>query len=183
MYPYSEVNRFKNTNSYMYTPFYGIDFIHSYFENRSIALINLKKKLPEVLDFNDQDIILCKTCEELKSILLLLNIGDTEAVWPKLDLYVKRFEVAKKLRTEYPVKSIDDIASIEVHLLFFHILIKAYGSSSDIRYLNVLLKLSDSLVSVIDIIHGRKNIRLLMFLLTKEQLIIKRLAREMGVDF
>ena len=166
----------------MYTEFGGVDFLYSYVENRNQAISYLKNKVRQSKYLVKNNLINCKTCDDLRLILTSLKKSEHAEVHAKLECYLKRFEVAKKLRTQYPVVDTDDIASIDTHLLFFYILVLAYSFNKDIRYLNALLKLSDSLVSQKKIIQCRKSMVVFIYLLKKEILIVKNLLVSMKVE-
>ncbi len=180
MYPYTDVNLFDKPNKYMYTPFYGFDFIYSYFENRRQAIIYLKSQ--PVASVQIENKIQCKTHTDLQQILKFIDKGDYQLAYFELEAYVRRFEVAKRLRNEYPVKDSSDISSIGTHLLFFNILIKAYLLNNDVRYLNVLLKLSDSLISIKELVKVRRDVDFLVYFLEEEMVIVNRLMCEMKVE-
>jgi len=182
MYPYTEVNRFEEPNTYMYTPFSGAEFINAYFENRKQAISFLndidRDKVSSEIHENDHS----DTGSELRAILGLFGQGDYQTAYDKLEDYLRRFEVAKRLRNNYPVVDNEDLASLSTHLIFFEILIRAYSISKDIRYINVMLKLGDTVVSIKDKITSHSDIELVTYLLEREMSLIDQLRTELAVE-
>jgi len=181
MYSYTKIDRFNDPNNYMYTPFYGADFLNEYLENRNNAISFLELQLNNEVQLKTEKIFFCQTYNKLNYIMNLVDKGDHKSYIPELELFIRRFEVAKKLRSEYPVIDQNDIAPLKVHLLFFHLLIKSYQANKDIRYINVLVKLSDSLISVKKNFKDKKDVALLAFLLNEELKIVRFIMTEMDV--
>ena len=148
MYIYTENNLFIKPNTYMYTKFHGLDFLKAYIENRRsfISFIAQNKETESTESVEE----LNATYKKLLEMKNLIEDGsDSEAI-SRFEPYLRRFEVAKRLRNSYPVKNQMDLASIKTHILFYEIAIEIYFLSNDLRYLNLILKLGDMLISIKD---------------------------------
>ena len=180
MYPYCDQNRFEHPNSYMYTPFEGKAFLMSYFICRKTAITSLRE-----MDFEKFQLTKvkpdCQTHLELIKIQYQLEQGELESVLATLENYIRRFEVAKRLRNVYPVKDLSDIAPLETHVLFYDILIRAYWHHQDIRYINVMLKVGDTLISILETLDTAEAAEKLASLLEQEVKIIEALMDKLKV--
>ena len=145
MYSYCDENRFEYPNSYMYTPFRGKAFLLSYFTCRRAAITSLREMSFDKIQLTKVQPD-CQTHLELIEIQGQLEQGESESALTILEHYIRRFEVAKRLRNSYPVKNASDLAPLETHILFYAILIKAYWLHQDIRFINVMLKIGDTLM-------------------------------------
>lgn len=142
-YKYLSENVPQKKINYSYSTYYGRPFITAWIASRSKYL--------------DSDVI---KEEELTSSSIL---GKTLMSWQKemnrdfnfsdLNLLVKRFEVTKKIYSEYdnlfrPVGS-KDFSDIVNYLLFANTLICAYRQTKLMPYLNALIKVNDICCSMI----------------------------------
>ena len=182
MYPYTDVNCFDQPNTYMYTTFYGAEFLQVYFENRMNSISYLKKiidknslSIGRVVDTNETHDHLLDIKEHLDQNKLILASGN-------LELYIRRFEVAKRLRNYYPVNDKTDLAPIQTHILFYNIIINAYLLNNDVRYLNVMLKIGDTLTSIKESLNSRDDVNQLILLLDMEVKVLNKFMINMAVQ-
>ena len=179
-YPYSEHNRFDDPNNYMYTPFGGVQFLDAYFANRSNAIVTLKK-IASNSSASSVDVCDCSTHTQLIEIQQQMHCEDRDIALERLEKYIRRFEVAKRLRNEYPVRDSSDLAPINTHILFYSMLMDAYADYHDIRYFNVMLKVGDSLISTIEVIDLNIDHQHLLLLIEKEVRAVQALMKKMNV--
>jgi hypothetical protein len=120
--------------------------------------------------------------EKLLSSLIFtqLNIEDEELIKEWLDRLVQRFEVTKKLYETYPPgfrKGKGRKDEIRLYWLFSLLLTLYYASTTNIKYLSALLKVSDLLCSLSDdILVGEMPLQGLSLTLSIEFLNIKLLS-------
>ena len=181
MYSYSDENRFEHPNTYMYTPFGGTEFLTAYFSNRATAITTLQERESDE-SLSAAVVPDCLTHRELQEIQEQLQQGEQGDALAKLEHYIRRFEVAKRLRNEYPVTDLSDRAPIQTHILFYNLLIVAYARHNDIRYINVMLKVSDTLISVLGSVSSADSIGLLSSLFEQEMEIVEALMEKLEVS-
>lgn len=202
-YIYSKGDLIKNPNTYFYADFKGIDFLHAWLQSREQVLssIDVQEKLShddffEITDaknfrtlthkYNETNLIYTK--DLLLSILSELekssfDMSDNElAYW--LDLLVKKFEVTKKIHESYgdSFKAVDKSKNRDFYLyiLLSGVFCSAYIKTRHLKFLNVLLKVNDSLCSFSEeltefqIAHTVKILKL-------EKNFVLQLSKELGV--
>ena len=180
MYSYCVENRFKYPNSYMYNPFGGMAFLKAYFACRREAITSLRDMS---LDKSQATKVQpdCQTHLELIEIQYKFEQGVCDSALAIVERYIRRFEVAKRLRNSYPFKDFSDLAPLKTHILFYDILIKAYWHRQDIRFINVMLKVGDTLISILDTLDTAENVKKLVSLLEQELEIIEALMDKLKV--
>jgi hypothetical protein len=166
----------------MYTPFYGKDFLIEYIKNRREMIVYFKKSLTNIGLVNSNKEVKSDTYIELSGIYNRVVNNSLETVEKDIEVYIRRFEVAKRLRNQYPVINTNDIASINTHILFFELLVETVARIYDVRYVNVMLKVSDTLLSVKGLIVSKGNIERLLSCLVSEVEIVRALASKMSVN-
>ncbi|MDC3234545.1 hypothetical protein OBB02_00700 [Candidatus Puniceispirillum sp.] len=180
MYTYCNENRFEHPITYMYPPFKGMAFLAAYFTCRKAAITSLRemglKKLDSAKVQPD-----CRTHLELIEVQHRLGRVGHENVIAALETYIRRFEVAKRLRNSYPFEDSSDLAPLETHVLFYDILINAYQHHQDIRYVNVMLKVGDTLISILETIDAAENSEKLALLIENEVKIVELLMDKLKV--
>ena len=128
------------------------------------------------------DVLVCQTHQELLEIQHNLQQKPyDESLLVGIEDYIRRFEVAKRLRNEYPIKNSLDLAPIHTHVLFYNILINAYEQFQDVRYLNVMLKVGDTLISALELLELHCDIEQLPILIKKEMQIVDTLIDKLDV--
>jgi hypothetical protein len=180
LYAYCDINRFEKPNNYMYPQFKGCDFLTAYVSNRKTAITELQQMLATAsiasieASGNETHQILLEVQHGLKN-------GNVSSALTVLEDYIRRFEVAKRLRNKYPVKDKLDLASVHTHMIFYNTLIDAYVPVQDIRYLNVMLKVGDSLVSALGLFRSSDDIQMLSSLIMQEVGFVNALIEKMDV--
>lgn len=140
-YKYITEDNLENKQTYMYSEYGGEDFLTAYVKSRENAIANVHLEGVH------------NTYTELKYIWK--NIRDAEVIEAeikdRIDLYVKTFEVRKRLYTGYdemwkPCKN--TYRDYVNYLLLGNILIVAFRKTGCAKYASCLMKLTDSLISV-----------------------------------
>lgn len=152
-YSYITSDNLENTQNYMYTPYGGEAFLQAYLKSRNKYLYRdvsasaaLQKMIGETRLQQD---------ETFKELLALWNTPRwTERTCKeKIDQYVKRFEVRKHLFGAYDGATKKPILEtgyqeIDRYLFLAAIAERAYRVFGSLKYLNCLLKLNDTLLSL-----------------------------------
>lgn len=186
MYEYITENNLENRQFYMYCEFQGMDFLKIYVKTRKDFIGGWRTDKDE-LYFAE------KIFQESKTETILYNLlcEDFKTENKKvIDWFTKDFEVRKRVYTSY-----DDITKkpeegadyhrISSYILLGYVMSKAYVKTENYKYLNCLLKIDDTLLSVTEqmseaeVMAGKK-------LFTKEIeyvekiLVTKKIEREVG---
>ena len=186
-YTYSKNDLLRNPLSYQKTPFEGIDFLRAFKKSRLDVL-----EREDFYDFKLENFLNnFKNSRRPNSVkfklfdLLSYFLSQSEFKSKKnlVDKMLKKFEVKKKLFTEYDLdfKEVsNDFQNLKNYMLFGIICIIYYEKYSSLKYLNVHLKINDILCSQIDkIIDNDRN--LFCFVLKKELEYIDELCRKKGI--
>lgn len=146
-YPYITSNNLYDKQNYMYSKYYGIDFLRAYVQSRKLNDY-LGDKTAATLENEETS----ATYQELKRIYRYLHSdGNHEEALEALKGYVKSFEVRKRIYTAYENWNPIDSASYEEYgnyLCFADNLIQAYILTRNLKYFSCLLKLDDTLLSL-----------------------------------
>lgn len=178
-YKYITEDNLENRQDYMYSEFAGIDFIKAYMESRQGYLTGVA-----YFDENGENRI-HNTREDLLKLKGIMNSGSFEDGKEMLDGYVKRFEVSKRLFSEYTDKwKTTDNASynrLDLYILLSECCLRAYEMSGCTKYFSCSLKINDTLLSV------KRNMTqsersAFASVLDKELNAFKKLSEELGVE-
>ena len=179
-YKYITDNNLEEKQTYMYSEFSGMNFLETYMESRENIIEN-----EETLLKNGEKARNHVTSREL--VDLLQNLCGDSAIENKalIDAYVKSFEVRKRLYNEYsldwkPVSNAD-YHYMDNYLLLCKCVIKMYNVTKCAKYLNCLLKLDDTLLSVKNKLTDMQILELVDICKT-ERIFVKEMANKMGVD-
>lgn len=182
-YKYITKNNLENKQNYMYSDYNGKDFLYAYIETRE-KFINIKYNClyKDLNKYCKQE--LGDTFSELAQLLINIenNDKDINEVCIIIDKYVKSFEVKKLLFSQYlqgTMKSVDgaEYTIYDNYIIFALILIKLYGKTKRLKYLNCVLKVDDTLLSINEILNMQQKYYLNV-ILNKELEIINNLYEE-----
>ncbi len=141
-YKYITDDNLINKQNYMYSDFGGAEFLKAYANSREEFI---KDKDKFVGRFHD-------TRKELGLIISSLQEGDHGPVMESLNSYVKRYEVTKRLYTEYDESWKPTVNSsfeeMDVYLALARGCLLTYRLTKCTKYLSCLLKVTDTLLSV-----------------------------------
>lgn len=180
-YKYVTENNLYEIQNYMYSEYGGVDFIKEYLDSRQ----NYLECQIEVDGIQNKEEKNNVVREELRGILeKLKSFKCDKEVICSLDTYIKRFEVRKRIYTEYgrDKKPLADaeFEDYEIYLLFADCLLSVCQKRECLKYFSCLLKVDDTLLSVKDKL-GERHRRYLRQIIKQELNIFYQLAEENGI--
>lgn len=184
LYPYITNNNFENRQDYMYSVYSGEAFLEQYARLRMDFLKQAGKSggRPET---GEKDLSHTYHClEELGRNLD--RQGLTQVTKRLLDLFVRTFEVRKRLYDDYTGKKCKPVKGAGYggpgrYLLFADLLIKGYDESGCLKYLSCLLKLDDTLLSCAEKM-SRQEALCFGGILHKEIEAVRKIADQAGCE-
>jgi len=169
-YPYSEKSGFESPQSYMYTPYEGVGFLHTFFDfrgkvqNKLIQACALKEgqaegeigKFVSQADFQKIDSKGNQTVETYPMLCCILKDQLSEKkenshLRNQLDNFIRKFEVSKKLHSRYSSdfkKLGNEIRHYGNYCILAAICGIVYRRTHHLKPLNCLLKVLDLLCSI-----------------------------------
>ena len=174
MYPYIQENQLESPCRYTYTSFFGKEFLQAYLRSRSLILSSCdatklvsaddcmsrfkhayKRYSTPLPDPNKmmyrQIIYIIDFIECLRDLFALKSVNAQHI--DCLNRLIQRFEVSKRLYTSYQsnlTKGSGDYKTLNNYFQFGFLLSFAYMETSNLQYLNSLLKVNDLLLSTND---------------------------------
>ena len=149
MYNYITENNLENRQFYMYCKFEGMDFLKNYLETRMNFIGSWQTEKEE--QYFAEKILQGGKTERLLYRLICdeFNVENKKVV----DWLTKDFEVRKRVYTAYddatkkPEENAD-YHQISNYILLGYVMSKSYDRTGNYKYLNCLLKIDDTLLSV-----------------------------------
>lgn len=188
MYSYTERNLIEHPITYQYSEYRGESFLSDWKQDRNNVIREFcdgeqrqnfdNKKIPDERSETDK---------ELSELLTRMNCdGDiNEQMRSCLKLWIKRFGIKKRIYEKYESEIRPDMQSsfhnMELYVKFAEIMATAYRLFSKLPYLNVLLKVVDTLISSRDRLDCDQRKRLCE-IIRYELRCIDDLARSRGVE-
>jgi len=194
-YSYANTDLLEFPQKYQMTPFEGREFLSSYEKNRqkildkiknnqtvnslSHTLILLQKQF--LIDIkSDQKIFV--TSNQLSSILLRLqHQKETQQETKFIMALLKKFEIKKRIFSEYDHELKENSTDFKIltnYILLAAICAKKFQDDSNPKFLNVLLKLNDTICSQIDSINDGNDLSLIYYIINLELEYIRDLIRK-----
>jgi len=167
MYEYSSGNLIKNPQNYQFSKYDGKNFLKNYKDSRLkfIELLETKFTKKQTVDQTIKNIVLGhndfqnglknenKTNELFKFLLYSTYSGkENEFVIRIIDKFVTKFEIKKRIFSTYnsDLKEIvGDYSDLENYILLSCLTLMRYKKTSCLKFLNVALKLNDTICSQI----------------------------------
>lgn len=164
-YEYTVENNIEKPLRYNYTTYRGVEFMRDWYTEREDAIIQIGEAIQETSPSIVELFLFAELEEKQKRIeeietagifyllkyALLNNKEISSFLKGRLDGYVKTFEVRKRLYPLYSLyfKPMDEekYDDISLYVDFACICAAAFEKYRDLRYLNVLLKINDTLLS------------------------------------
>ena len=141
-YKYITENNLNNKQDYMYSEFGGKDFLTCFADSRKDFFGRVESL--EIKGHHTRTELYC-----LRENLKHEKFCDCQEI---LDAYVKRFEVTKRIYSEYKEdwKAAKDASyeQLDLYLLLSECCIQAYQETTCLKYLSCALKINDTLLSV-----------------------------------
>ena len=212
-YSYSNADLLEFPQKYQMTPFEGREFLSSYEQSRKDVLDKIKNN--QAVNSLSQTLELIKkssstnekenkkifvTNDLLLSILLKLESKEeTQQETKMIMMLLKKFEIKKKIFTEYDYdfskydsklkENSTDFKILRNYILFAGICMQKfrpsekYGSKGgednyNLKFLNVLLKLNDIICSQIDSIKDKNDLWLVHYVIARELEFVQDLNRK-----
>lgn len=203
-YNYTKRNLLTNPEYYMYSEYWGINFISAYRKNRidyidrvmhhidysNIVYENIDSFLDEFIQFDKRN---RSFGSELIDISLYLNSTREQlknGKYYKAKLLLKnlmhRFEIDKKIFKFYGFdlkRGSGAFDSLDNYIIFALLLARAFELSNNYQFLSSLLKVSDTILSLdVDETCAKKDLIGVRFLLEVEMRIIDQLINDFGLE-
>ena len=192
LYPYSNGDLLKNPQKYQMTPFVDKNFLNDYQNSRINYMEKIsnfeKMDLEKIIHDIEQNYIqkkkFGKNNSETTSMLLdalttLINNENND--FAIIDKFIKKFEIKKLIFSKYD----DDLqpisnkcSEIQNYLLLAAICVFKFKNSKNLKYLNTLLKLNDTICSQINSIDNSINASLFNIVITYELNFITALVQK-----
>ena len=199
-YEYIQEDNIENPLRYQYTAYRGADFLMDWYTSRKEILDHLSLDISKTnfeygvqCNSGEDSRKECIQTKEIFQMLLskLLNQGELSEEQKKiLDGYVKTFEVRKRLYSCYSVQfkpeNETDYHNMGLYTGFACICAAAFEQYSDLRYLNALLKVNDTLISQWERrseFRKLENRERVTYALKKELDFVKKILQEKNVNW
>jgi len=188
IYNFDKDNRLENRNTYFYVPFHGREFLDQWRASRAEVLS--QSELPG--NSFDSDGAVSVGEPPYRTELLLCSLhsslskpGDENyKALSIIDKLLLRFEVTKRIYTEYDqdyrAYNRDSYYKLSLYLMFGELLVKALENTKKLTYLNGLLKLLDSLISIKQSL-SEKEIQRLAWLCEQERIHVENVMSTVGI--
>lgn len=193
-YQFNKGNLLNEPKKYSFSQYQGRDFLEHYKKSRKEILNDENQQIKSFEEFVE------KNSEEFDNDYLVREILNTEKFlkilvknivlkqnfdYDVLDIFVKKFEVKKKIFEEYDKEYLQNSERYENlmnYILLSGICLIAYEKRKNLKYLNVSLKLNDLLTNQI---HTAKNSEgnFIQFLVKKELEYVENLIAEKISNF
>jgi len=156
-YSYTDGDKIISPNTYFYTKYNGQKFLDAYLENREMIISITKEAVEPIFGKNNIEIkeSFIQTSVFLEKIHISLqsyNHSTNTDIFSDIDMILKKFEVSKRIYDFYLPefkKSVDsDFKTLNNYIQFASILSRSYEITNKLNYLNGMLKVIDTLISV-----------------------------------
>jgi len=182
LYPYSNGNLLKSPQKYQMTPFLDKNFLDNYQNSRinylekisNFEKIDLEKIIQNINQKHAHKKKFAGYNFETSLILLdaLTNlISDENDNFIIIDKFIKKFETKKLIFSKYDnnLRQIsNEYSEIQNYLLLALICVFKFKNSKNLKYLNTLLKLNDTICSQINSIDNPTDASLFNIVITYE---------------
>lgn len=190
-YSYAEGDLLEKPNTYQYSQYGGREFVLAWQSHRESVQAELGEPIsPVEADLTDSRLqeLPCELHSLLEDIMADISNGNNmEQLVLKdvLNALVRKFEVTKRLYASYDkdLKAVNkyDYRNLELYLRFAEIVDRAYSNSNNLTFLNVMLKLTDTLIAFRNELKEGQKARL-AWLINRERSHIFRCAKNCGVN-
>ena len=195
-YQYDKDDLIKNPQKYQKTMFLGNNFLNTYKKSRERIMDKLLVKDQKMeLNFNkNEDIkkVIKKEIfhvEELLSTILNNKNNKKESNLENndiIDKLLKKFEVKKRISNEINNKLDEkdtDYNNLKNYLLLSKLSLIRYNETKNLKFLNTVLKINDTICSQIEKLKDESEKKLFKEILKDELNIIKEISIKNGVKF
>lgn len=191
-YNYSNEDLFEKTQNYQMSPFEGKEFLIEYNISRTETLKkiqdgqgdNLNEIIQNLYEKNNDKNSKIKsgflTEHKFLTIILELNSKLSDDSEILINEIIKKFEVTKKIFFSYNEilkENSKDYQILRNYTLLSIICCKKYEKTNNLKFLNTLLKLNDTICSVFNKTMNEKDSMMISYVLTKEIKFINELKK------
>lgn len=177
-YSYSIGDRLTDRNTYFYTPAVGMPMIEAWRASRKAVLDRLPSPVDPPDSTNDSPVSIDDDTVDTAALLEFLwsknsnsEVGQDESRW--LEKLMKKFELTKRFHRAYGAKfrAVDKSQhkDLDLYVRAAEVFLSAYDRSNDARFLNVLLKILDTLCAYSEGLGPESSARLARLLLSEEK--------------
>jgi hypothetical protein len=189
-YPYTEGDLLRNPQKYQYTSFGGLEFLHAWKSHRKNTIFELEHTSKDTKRSSEN--LVCKDERPESSVyilkMLLKKIQQEEFITPdqmqEVLRWVQKFEVNKRIYATYnshlKVLDKENFLTLEPYFIYARLICICYEKTHKIQFLNVYLKMIDTLISQRGIMNNSERAELLI-LIENEILYIETLANVNGI--
>ena len=196
-YQYDNGDLLKNPQKYQKTEFKGNEFLIAYKKSRQQCIDKIenrkyKKNRYQSMGNNDIELILHDKkiyLEKLLSELLNLKTNDNEKNSKNniiIDTFLKKFEIRKRLFLSYNSNLEEDedrYDNLRNYLFLSNLGLIRYHETNNLKFLNTVLKINDSLCSQIEKLEDEDDKLLLRYLLENELIAVNEICIKKGIEF
>ena len=189
-YNYSNGNLLETPQKYQKTSFHGKDFILSYSQTRKNIIETLEDGflISEICSKTHNSINFELDSNFYLETLLLNLITNFNSDLPEINdfskILIKKFEIKKKLFERYDnnfKETSSNFKHIRNYLLSSVLMILQYEKTFNLKYLNTLLKINDTINTQIPLFQNGDH-RILHFILEKEVFFVTELCKKKGIS-
>lgn len=192
-YNYCDKDLLRYPEKYQMSAYGGIWFLHAYSNSRHNVLEKLNvcssesfgKFIIENFAVNEISIDFIHTTKFLSLTLIeKINKNINKQNEVILDVFLKKFEVKKKIFTKYDKQykeKTEDYFDLENYILLSANFIVTYQQTMNLKYLNACLKLNDLVISNLDKVHDKRFRKLFFMILHAELDCINNLCLKKGI--
>ena len=192
-YSYCDRNLLENPEKYNFTKFQGKDFLIDYFNFRQKQIKKIENKININLNMDKIISELEVKKDSIQGIFLLENFlieiivgkNRNEKINVDIDRFLKKFEVKKKLAESYTINFIEndtEYGNLKNYLLLGFLVTLRYNETRNLKYLNVLLKINDMLITQIEQLKDEKDFFVFKKNLENEIDYVKKICEKKGIE-
>jgi len=192
-YRYCDRNLLENPEKYNFAKFQGKDFLIDYFNFRQKQIKKIESKININLNIDKiiSELEVKKDSEQgiflLENFLIEILVGKNrnEEINLDIDKFLKKFEVKKKIAESYTINFIEndtEYGNLKNYLLLGFLVSLRYNETKNLKYLNVLLKINDMLITQIEQFKDEKDFFIFKKNLENEIDYVKKICEKKGIE-
>jgi hypothetical protein len=191
-YEYTNKDLLKFPQKYQQSLFQGREFLDSYFKNREELIEKIEKKGYNFEILQDIETELIEKIESTKndlerkfSEIIINKILKKDSSMDKIiDIFLKKFEIKKRIAFEYDSNNKEKSKNFQYlrnYLLLSILCCLRYKETKNLKFLNTVLKINDTLISQFFTINEKLDFKIFYSTLQMEIIFIKELYDSKGV--
>ena len=191
-YEYTNKDLLKFPQKYQQSLFQGRELLDSYFKNREELIEKIEKKGYNFEILQDIETELIEKIESTKndlerkfSEIIINKILKKDSSMDKIiDIFLKKFEIKKRIAFEYDSNNKEKSKNFQYlrnYLLLSILCCLRYKETKNLKFLNTVLKINDTLISQFFTINEKLDFKIFYSTLQMEIIFIKELYDSKGV--